>query len=134
MTQALTVPFVPDNAPFTPAQRAWLNGFLAGLFAQAPSALKMLGFSVLALVNTNYEQFCGFGKKVDKRLEELGAKRIFERVDCPVNFEEGASRWRKGVFEAVSKLAGPSDAQLNDSKGALIEVSALATAEEKPAG
>ncbi|HMG60383.1 MAG TPA: hypothetical protein VK583_11675, partial [Burkholderiales bacterium] len=24
--------FLPDNAPFTEAQRAWLNGFVAGLF------------------------------------------------------------------------------------------------------
>ena len=29
------VPCIPDNAPFTAAQRGWLNGFLAGLFAQA---------------------------------------------------------------------------------------------------
>ena len=28
------VPVVPDSAPFTPAQRAWLNGFLAGYFAR----------------------------------------------------------------------------------------------------
>ena len=26
------IPLIPDNAPFTPAQRAWLNGFLAGLY------------------------------------------------------------------------------------------------------
>ena len=25
-------PAIPDDAPFTPAQRAWLNGFLAGLY------------------------------------------------------------------------------------------------------
>ena len=28
------VPSIPENAPFTAAQRIWLNGFLAGLFAQ----------------------------------------------------------------------------------------------------
>ncbi len=28
-------PIIPDNAPFTPAQRAWLNGFLAGLYGGA---------------------------------------------------------------------------------------------------
>ncbi len=33
-----TVPFIPDNAPFTPEQRAWLNGFLAGIFSSAPSS------------------------------------------------------------------------------------------------
>ncbi|HLP01797.1 MAG TPA: sulfite reductase subunit alpha [Opitutaceae bacterium] len=32
------VPFLPDNAPFTPEQRAWLNGFLAGIFSRAASA------------------------------------------------------------------------------------------------
>lgn len=26
------IPLIPDNAPFSPAQRAWLNGFLAGLY------------------------------------------------------------------------------------------------------
>ncbi len=33
-----TVPFIPDNAPFTPEQRAWLNGFLAGIFSSASSS------------------------------------------------------------------------------------------------
>ncbi len=28
-----TVPFIPENAPFTPEQRAWLNGMLAGIFS-----------------------------------------------------------------------------------------------------
>jgi sulfite reductase (NADPH) flavoprotein alpha-component len=27
-----TVPFLPDSAPFSAAQRAWLNGFFAGMF------------------------------------------------------------------------------------------------------
>src|SRR5690348_5115734 len=33
-----SVPFIPDNAPFSPAQRAWLNGLLAGMFACAQPA------------------------------------------------------------------------------------------------
>ncbi|HEU5069892.1 MAG TPA: sulfite reductase subunit alpha [Verrucomicrobiae bacterium] len=32
------VPYIPENAPFTPEQRAWLNGFLAGLFSDANPA------------------------------------------------------------------------------------------------
>src|SRR5215831_20064 len=31
------VPYIPEDAPFTQAQRLWLNGFLAGLFAQTES-------------------------------------------------------------------------------------------------
>src|SRR5664279_2377237 len=34
------VPIIPENAPFTGAQRLWLNGFLAGLFAEAGPAAK----------------------------------------------------------------------------------------------
>ena len=35
MNQPNLVPVLPDNAPFTPEQRAYLNGFLAGLFSRA---------------------------------------------------------------------------------------------------
>src|ERR1700686_1561653 len=27
-------PLIPENAPFTPSQRAWINGWLAGYLAQ----------------------------------------------------------------------------------------------------
>jgi sulfite reductase (NADPH) flavoprotein alpha-component len=29
------IPLIPENAPFSPAQRAWLNGFLAGLYGNS---------------------------------------------------------------------------------------------------
>ncbi|ADE53374.1 sulfite reductase subunit alpha [Coraliomargarita akajimensis] len=34
-----TVPYIPDNAPFSEDQRAWLNGFLAGLYSEAPGGV-----------------------------------------------------------------------------------------------
>jgi len=33
-----SVPLIPDNAPFSPEQRAWLNGFLAGMFSRQAGA------------------------------------------------------------------------------------------------
>src|SRR4051812_33657542 len=33
-----SVPVIPDNAPFTLEQRAWLNGYLAGIFSRGPVA------------------------------------------------------------------------------------------------
>jgi sulfite reductase (NADPH) flavoprotein alpha-component len=33
--EAVRIPYIPESAPFTVEQRAWLNGFLSGLFAQA---------------------------------------------------------------------------------------------------
>ncbi len=38
MNQPQLVPVIPETAPFTPEQRAWLNGFLAGIFSRAPLA------------------------------------------------------------------------------------------------
>jgi sulfite reductase (NADPH) flavoprotein alpha-component len=35
---AAPVPVIPESAPFTAAQRAWLNGFLAGLYGGAAGA------------------------------------------------------------------------------------------------
>jgi sulfite reductase (NADPH) flavoprotein alpha-component len=34
------VPYIPENAPFSPTQRAWLNGFLAGLFSQQSTTVQ----------------------------------------------------------------------------------------------
>jgi sulfite reductase (NADPH) flavoprotein alpha-component len=33
---SIVVPVLPESAPFSPEQRAWLNGFFAGLFSRAP--------------------------------------------------------------------------------------------------
>ncbi len=33
-----SVPCIPENAPFTPEQRAWLNGLLAGMFSRTTQA------------------------------------------------------------------------------------------------
>jgi sulfite reductase (NADPH) flavoprotein alpha-component len=36
MSQPGFIPVLPDSAPFTPEQRAYLNGFFAGLFSRTP--------------------------------------------------------------------------------------------------
>jgi len=35
MNAVSSIPLIPENAPFSPAQRAWLNGFLAGMYGGA---------------------------------------------------------------------------------------------------
>jgi sulfite reductase (NADPH) flavoprotein alpha-component len=192
------IPYIPSSAPFTPEQRAWLNGYLAGLFADAnlgepgvaaqhqtapakpaepllvlygsqsgtaeglakkfakeaktkgfeprvmelnaaaqldltkePRAviitstwgdgeppdnatafwshisadtapkLENLNYSVLALGDKNYSEFCGAGKKFDERLESLGAKRVHPRVDCDLDYEAPAKGWMEGVWPAL---------------------------------
>ncbi len=191
-----TAPFIPDTAPFSTEQRAWLNGFLAGVFSgndatpaaleapkktvpiyfgtesgnaeslakQIAKAAKKRGwessaigldkvkvadlanvpvalivtstfgdgeppanahdfheeliadtaprlenfrYSVLALGDTNYEAFCKFGVDVDTRLTDLGASRLYERVDCNVDYEESAATWQEAVFTALESVEFP---------------------------
>lgn len=187
-----SIPFIPETAPFTPSQRAWLNGFLAGMFSGTPAApttgparktvnvyfgsesgnsealskqiakaaakrgfvskaigldritladlakesvalivtstfgdgeppanaaafhegliadnaprLENLQYAVLALGDRNYEHFCKFGADVDARLEALGAKRLYARVDCDVDYEAAATSWREGVFSVLETI------------------------------
>jgi sulfite reductase (NADPH) flavoprotein alpha-component len=190
---ASSVPFIPENAPFTPEQRAWLNGFLAGIYSHAepptaaepPPALKIavlyasqsgtaeglarkvakeltakghvatflplegytpaslaaeryavliastygegdppdavqpfynqlciehfprfenLSFSVLALGDSNYEHFCGFGRNLDEKLASLGAFRMCERVDCDVEIDEPFARWKSLLFKSIEEI------------------------------
>lgn len=44
-----------------------------------PDELSKMEFAVFGLGNKQYEFFNKMGKKIDKRLEELGGKRIFKR-------------------------------------------------------
>ncbi|MFZ2277781.1 MAG: flavodoxin domain-containing protein [Prosthecobacter sp.] len=188
------VPLIPENAPFSVEQRAWLNGFLAGVLnrgaaasgaapaetkrplliafgsqsGNAESLAKRLAreaagrgfaaraagldslqpadlvkeqnvllitstwgegdmpdnavsfwdslnqngsspkldgvqYSILALGDKNYgDTFCLAGKKLDTRLAELGAKRIVDRVDCDVEFDDLAKKWSANAFTVLS--------------------------------
>lgn len=63
-------------------------------------------FSVCALGDTSYEQFCQTGKDVDSRLEVLGASRVFPRQDCDVDYEGDFQKWIKGALEAFGPVGG----------------------------
>ena len=202
-TGATVHTLIPENAPFSPEQRAWLNGFLAGLLSadrlivpaaskapagvplvvlygsqtgtaerlahlcgrdaaqrgyharvmgmerfqevewrqearllaitstygdgempdnaqalwdflqsdQAPQ-LSQLQYSILALGDTNYPQFCAAGKALDQRLEELGAQRVYPRIDCDLDYEVKAKEWIAaclGVLNSGRSTSSPSD-------------------------
>ena len=191
------VPLLPDSAPFSPEQRAWLNGFLAGAFSRtsgsqpsalsaklAPQALapltilfgsqtgtaeglakKMakeagkrgfaatvldmaqtdlaklaveknllvitstygdgeppdnakalhavlkaasgiplssLRFSICALGDTNYAQFCQCGKDLDAWFEKLGGSRVTPRTDCDLDYDAPFTAWLDAALNALA--------------------------------
>lgn len=83
----------PDNA-------LSFHEFLHG--RRAPK-LDGLRFSVLSLGDSSYEFFCQTGKEFDQRLEELGATRLYPRVDCDLDYDEPASEWLAGVYGGLSE-------------------------------
>jgi sulfite reductase (NADPH) flavoprotein alpha-component len=185
-------PQIPDNAPFNPSQRQWINGFLAGLFSgragssstpnlpalgpllflwgsqtggaeslakkfakeaasrgfeakatgldaakpaelvtqsrvcivtstygdgdmpdnaqpfwdelksDAAPSLDGVSYSVLALGDSNYTQFCKAGILFDERFEALGAKRILPRIDCDVDEETKGHKWFADLMENLA--------------------------------
>ncbi|WP_353855592.1 assimilatory sulfite reductase (NADPH) flavoprotein subunit [Bacillus sp. Bos-x628] len=65
--------------------------------------LDHLRYSVLALGDSSYEFFCQTGKEFDERLKELGGKRLFDRVDCDLDYDEPFSEWLQGVTLSLSE-------------------------------
>jgi sulfite reductase (NADPH) flavoprotein alpha-component len=203
----MSLPILPDSAPFSPEQRAWLNGFFAGLFSRSGSAplaasaapalqpltllfgsqtgtaeglakraakeagkrgfaptvvdmaqtdaaklaseknvlvitstygdgeppdnakalwealarddapsLANLRFSVCALGDTNYAQFCRCGQDFDTRLEKRGATRIAPRVDCDLEYEEKFTHWLDASLNALGSASATTTPTIENQK------------------
>jgi sulfite reductase (NADPH) flavoprotein alpha-component len=65
-------------------------------------ALSGVSYSVCALGDTSYEKFCQTGKDIDARLEKFGAKRISDRKDCDVDYEESWSTWLDATLSSIA--------------------------------
>ncbi|HIW33596.1 MAG TPA: assimilatory sulfite reductase (NADPH) flavoprotein subunit [Candidatus Paenibacillus intestinavium] len=81
----------PDNA----------ISFYDFLNSKRAPKLDSLKYSVLALGDTSYEFFCKTGQDFDEKLQQLGAERLTDRVDCDVDFEEAASGWIDAVVNNI---------------------------------
>ena len=83
--------------------------FYEALMGDGAPRLEDVRFSVLALGDTAYAQFCAVGKAIDERLEALGAKRVADRVDLDLDYAKQAAEWMEG---ALAKLV-PADGDAN---------------------
>ena len=74
---------MPDNAGL----------FWESIYSSEMPKLPDMQFGVLALGDSGYDDFCQAGKLLDVRLEQLGAQRLVDRLDCDVDFEDVAEEW-----------------------------------------
>lgn len=86
----------PDNA----------NDFWQTLLGAEPQTLSDSRFGVLALGDSNYQQFCGFGRKLDERLAALGGERIQPRLECEPDYQELAEQWLTELCAKLAVMAG----------------------------
>ncbi|MEU8863453.1 diflavin oxidoreductase [Streptomyces umbrinus] len=87
---------LPDNAGL----------FWEALQAETAPRLEGLRYAVLGLGDRGYDDFCQAAKLIDTRLEQLGAGRLHERVDCDVDFEDAAAEWTTTVLERLVAETG----------------------------
>lgn len=90
-----------------PEEAVVLHKLLNG--KKAPK-LDKLQFAVLGLGDSSYPNFCQAGKDFDRRFEELGAKRLLERVDADLDFTASANAWTDNIAALLKEEAAKNRA------------------------
>lgn len=84
-----TAPFIPENAPFSADQRAWLNGFLAGLYSDASgsgAAPAVTATPVTILFGSQTGTSETLSKKAAKALKAANCEpKVVDMADCSVD-------------------------------------------------
>ncbi|EGD55572.1 bifunctional nitrate reductase/sulfite reductase flavoprotein subunit alpha [Gordonia neofelifaecis] len=79
---------------------------LAGASAQDVHGLR---YAVLGFGDSSYADFCGFARKLDARLQTLGAHRICAPAFCEPDYASTAMTWSSAVVAAVANRGGSDD-------------------------
>ena len=86
-----------DGEP--PDTAAELHGWL---MSDAAPKLNGVSYSVLALGDSSYPDFCKCGIEFDTRLSALGANRIYSRIDVDVDADAPFAEWSSSILSILS--------------------------------
>ncbi|KAJ1979242.1 hypothetical protein H4R34_002910 [Dimargaris verticillata] len=91
-------------------------------------------YALLGLGDTNYDNFCNGGRRLDQKLQEIHAQTFYPRglADDATGLEEVVEPWCQGLWEPVAKVcrskASPlADAALDQSQPAQAKASTHAS-------
>ncbi|ADV33566.1 sulfite reductase [NADPH] flavoprotein, alpha-component [Candidatus Blochmanniella vafra str. BVAF] len=99
------------------------------LFSQKAMRMEDTSFVVLGLGDRSYEYFAKAGKDFDRRFEELGAIRLYNRVDLDIDFEDAANIWRKEIIEVLQNRISSDVTIFNSFSDKTIQKSAVVSSE-----
>lgn len=96
-----------------PDMAADFHKFITG--KRAPK-LDKLNFSVLALGDKSYKNFCKTGEDIDGALKSLGAFRITQMVKCDVDYEVSAEIWMNNFLLNLTPVTTSASPEVKPEK------------------
>jgi sulfite reductase (NADPH) flavoprotein alpha-component len=108
------IPLIPEDAPFTPAQRAWLNGYLSGLYsyAPAPATATPSQFARIAILYGSQSGTAeGLARKLAKELRSEGFSVSVNSLEGYVPATLAAERCALFIVSTYGEGEAPDTAQ-----------------------
>lgn len=94
--------------------------FYEALAADSAPRLEALRYSVIALGDSSYPQFCASGRILDERLQALGAQRLQDRFEGDLDYQRSAPAWLQQWRE---RLPAITDDEVSALPGRQLEAS-----------
>jgi sulfite reductase (NADPH) flavoprotein alpha-component len=90
------------------------------LHGKGAPTLAGLSYGVFGLGDSSYEHFCQAGRDLDRRLAELGACRLLERVDADLDYQPIYAGWSLAVLDRVARELDPEPTGVGPGRDAEI--------------